>query len=133
MRNNLSLYGYHEYLNQQYFFQIYKGQKTTLLLLKIIYLIKASVVQSLTSLSCELFNFFIMLQIIEREKPDKYRKLQDANRSSEALVEQMVNGNYMAVDLYNFLSGFIKTQDYIIGILLVNHLMKIKSVQCFFL
>ncbi|KAL7983692.1 hypothetical protein Chor_000568, partial [Crotalus horridus] len=41
--------------------------------------------------SCELFNFFIMLQIIEREKPDKYRKLQDANRSSEALVEQMVN------------------------------------------
>ncbi|KAM3837732.1 dystrophin isoform 2-T2 [Vipera latastei] len=31
------------------------------------------------------------VNIIEREKPDKYRKLQDANRSSEALVEQMVN------------------------------------------
>lgn len=62
-----------------------------------------------------------MLQIIEREKPDKYRKLQDANRSCEALVEQMVNGNYMAVDLYNTLSSFIKNIDYIIGILLVNH------------
>uniref|UniRef100_A0A670Z093 Dystrophin n=1 Tax=Pseudonaja textilis TaxID=8673 RepID=A0A670Z093_PSETE len=31
------------------------------------------------------------VNIIEREKPEKYRKLQDANRSSEALVEQMVN------------------------------------------
>ncbi|XP_033003089.1 dystrophin isoform X3 [Lacerta agilis] len=28
---------------------------------------------------------------IEREKPEKYRKLQDASRSAEALVEQMVN------------------------------------------
>ncbi|KAJ7320669.1 hypothetical protein JRQ81_020180, partial [Phrynocephalus forsythii] len=28
---------------------------------------------------------------IEREKPEKHRKLQDANRSAEALVEQMVN------------------------------------------
>ncbi|KAM6448274.1 dystrophin isoform 3-T3 [Liasis olivaceus] len=31
------------------------------------------------------------VNIIEREKPEKYRKLQDANRSSEALVEQMLN------------------------------------------
>ncbi|XP_070800310.1 dystrophin isoform X9 [Pituophis catenifer annectens] len=31
------------------------------------------------------------VNIIEREKPDKYRKLQDANRSCEALVKQMVN------------------------------------------
>ncbi|XP_027744341.1 dystrophin isoform X8 [Empidonax traillii] len=28
---------------------------------------------------------------IQREKPEKYRKLQDASRSAEALVEQMVN------------------------------------------
>ncbi|XP_062906974.1 dystrophin isoform X1 [Mobula hypostoma] len=28
---------------------------------------------------------------IEREKPEKYRKLQDASRSAQALVEQMVN------------------------------------------
>ncbi|XP_025055994.1 dystrophin isoform X4 [Alligator sinensis] len=28
---------------------------------------------------------------IDREKPEKYRKLQDASRSAEALVEQMVN------------------------------------------
>lgn len=38
-----------------------------------------------------------MLQAIEREKPEKHRKLQDASRSAEALVEQMVNGNYMAM------------------------------------
>ncbi|XP_044297298.1 dystrophin isoform X4 [Varanus komodoensis] len=31
------------------------------------------------------------VQAIEREKPEKNRKLQDANRSAEALVEQMVN------------------------------------------
>ncbi|XP_063161281.1 dystrophin isoform X1 [Candoia aspera] len=31
------------------------------------------------------------VKVIEREKPEKNRKLQDANRSSEALVEQMVN------------------------------------------
>uniref|UniRef100_A0A2D4NZX4 Calponin-homology (CH) domain-containing protein n=1 Tax=Micrurus surinamensis TaxID=129470 RepID=A0A2D4NZX4_MICSU len=31
------------------------------------------------------------VNIIEREKPEKCRKLQDANRSSEALIEQMVN------------------------------------------
>ncbi|KAG8137242.1 hypothetical protein E2320_004494, partial [Naja naja] len=30
------------------------------------------------------------VNIIEREKPEKCRKLQDANRSSEALIEQMV-------------------------------------------
>ncbi|XP_068278928.1 LOW QUALITY PROTEIN: dystrophin [Nyctibius grandis] len=31
------------------------------------------------------------LNAIQREKPEKYRKLQDASRSAEALVEQMVN------------------------------------------
>ncbi|XP_064008027.1 dystrophin isoform X11 [Pogoniulus pusillus] len=31
------------------------------------------------------------INAIQREKPEKYRKLQDASRSAEALVEQMVN------------------------------------------
>ncbi|XP_029876679.1 dystrophin isoform X14 [Aquila chrysaetos chrysaetos] len=31
------------------------------------------------------------VEAIQREKPEKYRKLQDASRSAEALVEQMVN------------------------------------------
>ena len=32
---------------------------------------------------------------IAREKAEKFRKLQDASRSAQALVEQMANGNYM--------------------------------------
>lgn len=54
-----------------------------------------------------------MLQAIQREKPEKYRKLQDASRSAEALVEQMVNGNYKGVDLDNVLRDLINAQVYI--------------------
>ncbi|MGH0119294.1 UNVERIFIED_CONTAM: hypothetical protein FKN15_025765, partial [Acipenser sinensis] len=36
---------------------------------------------------------------IEREKPEKHRKLQDANRSAQALVEQMVNEGLNADDI----------------------------------
>uniref|UniRef100_UPI00398ED900 dystrophin isoform X4 n=1 Tax=Pristiophorus japonicus TaxID=55135 RepID=UPI00398ED900 len=35
---------------------------------------------------------------IEREKPEKYRKLQDASRSAQALVEQMVNEGISSAD-----------------------------------
>ncbi|XP_015219666.1 dystrophin isoform X7 [Lepisosteus oculatus] len=36
---------------------------------------------------------------IEREKPEKHRKLQDASRSAQALVEQMVNEGLKADDI----------------------------------
>lgn len=42
----------------------------------------------------EILTFAIMLQAIEQEKAEKFRKLQDASRSAQALAEQMVNGNY---------------------------------------
>ncbi|XP_038658193.1 dystrophin isoform X5 [Scyliorhinus canicula] len=35
---------------------------------------------------------------IEKEKPEKYRKLQDASRSAQALVEQMVNEGISSAD-----------------------------------
>lgn len=63
--------------------------------------------------SFEILTFPVMLQAIQREKPEKYRKLQDASRSAEALVEQMVNGNYMGVDLDNLLRDLINAQVYI--------------------
>lgn len=63
--------------------------------------------------SVETLTFPVMLQAIQREKPEKYRKLQDASRSAEALVEQMVNGNYMGVDLDNLLRDLINTQVHI--------------------
>jgi hypothetical protein len=42
-----------------------------------------------------MLTFALMLQAIAREKAEKFRKLQDASRSAQALVEQMANGNYM--------------------------------------
>lgn len=63
--------------------------------------------------SVEILTFPVMLQAIQREKPEKYRKLQDASRSAEALVEQMVNGNYMGVDLDNLLRDLINAQVHI--------------------
>lgn len=60
-----------------------------------------------------MLTFLVMLQAIQREKPEKYRKLQDASRSAEALVEQMVNGNYMGVALDNLLRGLINEQVHI--------------------
>jgi len=63
--------------------------------------------------SVEILTFPVMLQAIQREKPEKYRKLQDASRSAEALVEQMVNGNYMGVDLDNLLGDLINAQVHI--------------------
>lgn len=75
----------------------------------------------LQNLSFEILTFPVMLQAIQREKPEKYRKLQDASRSAEALVEQMVNGNYMGVDLDNLLRGLINAQVHIITrIILAN-------------
>lgn len=63
--------------------------------------------------SVEIVTFSVMLQAIQREKPEKYRKLQDASRSAEALVEQMVNGNYMGVALDNLLRNLINEQVHI--------------------
>lgn len=63
--------------------------------------------------SVEILTFPVMLQAIQREKPEKYRKLQDASRSAEALVEQMVNGNYMGVALDNLLRHLINEQVHI--------------------
>lgn len=63
--------------------------------------------------SFEILTFPVMLQAIQREKPEKYRKLQDASRSAEALMEQMVNGNYMGVDLDNLLRDLINAQVHI--------------------
>lgn len=63
--------------------------------------------------SVEMLTFPVMLQAIQREKPEKYRKLQDASRSAEALVEQMVNGNYMGVALDNLLRDLINEQVHI--------------------
>lgn len=64
----------------------------------------------LQSPSVEILTFPVMLQAIQREKPEKYRKLQDASRSAEALVEQMVNGNYMGVEIDNLLRAMINAQ-----------------------
>lgn len=63
--------------------------------------------------SVEILTFPVVLQAIQREKPEKYRKLQDASRSAEALVEQMVNGNYMGVALDNLLRDLINEQVHI--------------------
>lgn len=63
--------------------------------------------------SVEILTFPVMLQAIQREKPEKYRKLQDASRSAEALVEQMVNGNCMGVAVDNLLRDLINEQVHI--------------------
>ncbi|XP_043928331.1 dystrophin isoform X3 [Protopterus annectens] len=46
-----------------------------------------------------LFDLTERVNAIEREKPDKYRKLQDASRSAQALVEQMANEGHVSEDV----------------------------------
>lgn len=95
-----------------------------------------AIIKTLKAMLFKMFNWCLLCAIfeaIDREKPEKFRKLQEATRSAQALVDQLTSGKrdyfHMHINSFDF-RPLIFNQSCIISKLALVFLLK-KNVSHF--